>query len=809
MSLKARAFIATFIFAGFAVLGYAGWQFHTHDLLRFLCYLGIAVLASGMKVRLPGIMGTMSVNFLFILLCVIELGFGETAVIGTVASLVQYFWKSRSRPKTVQVAFNLSAIAVPTLATYAVYHGPLAQTFHIGKPLLLVAAASTYFFLNTITIAMVISLTEHKQLRKIWKECYFWSFPYYLVGGGIAGVVSWFNRLIGWELSLLIVPTVYLIYRSYSLYLGKLEHEKRHVEEIASLHLRTIEALALAIEAKDHTTHDHLRRVQLYAVEIAKELGISEEEQEALRAAALLHDIGKLAVPEHIISKPGRLTPEEFDKLKIHPMVGAEILERVQFPYPVAPIVRSHHEKWDGRGYPEGLKGEQIPMGARILAAVDCLDALASDRQYRRAMPLDRAMQQVVSESGTSFDPRIVEVLKRKYVDLEKMAQAQCYQLQSTRPLVHVRVDTPVQPARGFQQVATSMPVEESFLNSIAAARQEAQTLFELSHDLGNSLSLDETLSVLSLRLKKLVPYDSIAIYIRKNDRLVPAHVTGDNFRLFSSLEIPLGQGLSGWVAENRTPIINGNPSVEPGYLDDESKFSTLRSALAVPLDGLSGVIGVLALYKAETDAFTKDHLRILLAISSKVGLAMENALKYEQAENSAVTDYLTGLPNARSLFMHLDRELARCKRTNTSVAVMVCDIDGFKQINDRFGHLEGNKVLRTFAHSLRSVCREYDYVARMGGDEFVVIAPGLKREAAQDKTKHLNELAVEAGRYVCGEDILSLSVGTAFYAEDGLDAEQLLAEADRRMYNIKQSHHQQLRVATLARVAVQPLTVN
>ena len=284
-----------------------------------------------------------------------------------------------------------------------------------------------------------------------------------------------------------------------------------------------------------------------------------------------------------------------------------------------------------------------------------------------------------------------------------------------------------------------------------------------------------------------MVPYDAIAIYIRREAELIPEYVNGDNYRLFSSLRIPVGQGLSGWVAHNRKPIINGNPSVEPGYLNDPSKFSTLRSALAVPLEGISGVIGVLALYRGERDAFTSDHLRILLAVSGKMALSIENALKYQQAEDSATTDYLTGLPNARSLFLQLDRELARCKRDNLALTVMVSDMDGFKQINDRFGHLEGNRVLRLFAQALKDGCREYDYVARMGGDEFVVIAPGLTADAAGMKAEQLRAMAQQAGNEVCGEDILSLSVGRALYPEDGNDAEQLLAEADRRMYLEKQ----------------------
>jgi len=787
LTLHAKMFVGLIVTAGTSVLLYGAIHQTSKNIAEFICYLGIGILASRMKVNLPGITGTMSVNFLFVLLGILELSFSETLILGCVSILVQSLYPDR--PNALQVTFNVCSGAFSTAVAYAVYHHPLFNQLVDNQALLLGLAACTYFVANTGSIATVISLTEGKRLKKIIVECYFWSFPYYLVGAGIAGVIGWFNRTFYWETSLLLVPAIYVIYRSYRLYLGKLEDEKRHVEEMASLHLRTIEALALAIEAKDQTTHDHLQRVRVYAVEVAKELGVSPDEMQAVHAAALLHDIGKLAVPEHIISKPGRLTLEEFEKMKIHPVVGAEILQRVRFPYPVVPIVRAHHEKWDGSGYPAGLKGTEIPIGARILSAVDYLDALASDRQYRRALPLDEVMQRLGAESGKSFDPKVVDILKKRYVSLEKMALAQFGG--ETNPLLstEVKVERGLAPAAGFENAAVKEGLghEATFLSSIAAARQEAQTLFELSQDLGASLSLVETLSVFSIKLRSLVPYDAIAIYVRRNDELIPEYVNGDNFRLFSSLRIPLGQGLSGWVAHNKKPIINGNPSVEPGYLNDPTKFSTLRSALAIPLEGVAGVIGVLALYRGERDAFTSDHLRILLAISSKMALAIENALKYQQAENSATTDYLTGLPNARSLFLQLDRELARCKRDNSTLTVMVGDMDGFKQINDRFGHLEGNRVLRLFAQALKESCREYDYVARMGGDEFVVIAPGLPADASIKKAYQLRELAKQAGFEVCGEEILSLSVGQAMYPEDGKDAEEILAEADRRMYMEKQ----------------------
>jgi diguanylate cyclase (GGDEF)-like protein/putative nucleotidyltransferase with HDIG domain len=787
MTPGAKVFISLVVVAGTCVLLYGAIEPTSRNIAQFICYLLIAILASRLKVNLPGITGTMSVNFLFILLGVLELSFAETLVLGTAAILVQCFY--RDRPSAIQVTFNICASAFSIAVAYGVYHLALVRWQMTNHPLMLVVAASTYFAANTGSIATVISLTEGKSLKKIWVECYFWSLPYYLVGAGFAGMVGWFNRQFGWQTSLLVVPVIYLIYRSYRLYLGKLEDEKRHVEEMSDLHLRTIEALALAIEAKDHTTHDHLQRVRVYAIEVAKELGVTPAEMEALNAASLLHDIGKLAVPEHIISKPGRLTPEEFEKMKIHPVIGAEILERVRFPYPVVPIVRAHHEKWDGTGYPFGIRGEEIPVGARILSAVDFLDALASDRQYRRALPLEEVMQRLGEESGKSFDPKVVDILQKRYLKLEKLVESQFGHEVASILSTDVKVERGLAPAAGFEDITVKdAPGQEAtFLSSIAAARQEAQTLFELSQDLGASLSLGETLSVFSVKLRRLVPYDAIAIYVRRGTELIPEYVNGDNFRLFASLRIPLGQGLSGWVAQNKKPIINGNPSVEPGYLNDPTKFSTLRSGMAIPLEGLAGVVGVLALYHAERDAFTSDHLRILLAISSKMALAIENALKYEQAESSATTDYLTGLPNARSLFLQLDRELARCKRDTSALTVMVCDMDGFKQINDRFGHIEGNRVLRLFAQALKESCREYDYVARMGGDEFVVVAPGLPPEAAAKKAEQLRDLAKQAGKEVCREDILSLSVGQALYPEDGRDAEELLAEADRRMYLEKQ----------------------
>ena len=803
MSFRTKLFIGVTAALGASAMLHSLWHWQSVDLTRFACYLLVAVIASGLKIQLPGLDGTMSVNFLFILLSVLELNLPETLILGCTATLAQCLFGTRQKLVPIKIVFNVfSMMANAIVLSYFAYHD-LQRVLGAGTLPLLIITALVFFVANTVPVAVIISLTEGKRAHKVWAECHFWSFPFYMVGAAVVFAVGFISKQVGWQTSLLVLPLVYWVYRSYHLYLAKLatekkqvEIEKRNAEDVVSLHLRTIESLALAIEAKDHTSHQHLQRVRVFAVEVAKELGLPEDEIEALRAAALLHDIGKLAIPEHIINKPGRLSPEEFEKMKIHTVVGSEILQRVAFPYPVAPIVRSHHERWDGTGYPDALKGEQIPKGARVLAAVDCLDALASHRQYRNAMSLDAAMEKVASMSGSAFEPRIVEVLKRRYRELEKMVQSDSVSATADEAALpastDIRVEPGVEPAGGFEP---SLPIQSSaneadFLTSIASARQEAQTMFELSQDLGNSLSLGETLSVLSIRLRKMIPYDSMAVFLLKENRLVPELVSGDNFRLLSSLNIGLGEGLCGWVAEKRKPIVNGNPEAEAGYVSDPAKFTTLRSTLAVPLEGLNGVVGVLAMYRTDLDAFSADHLRILLAVSSKIALSVENALKYQQAEDSATTDYLTGLPNARSLFVHLSRELARCRRTGTTLAVMVCDLDNFKQINDLHGHLEGDNLLKDFAGHLKESCRGYDYVARMGGDEFVIVAPGLSQEASNEKASRLNQLAIESGKKITGRNLVALSVGTAFCPEDSFDVERLLAEADRRMYSMKKIHH-------------------
>jgi len=585
----------------------ANW--HSSDPVRLLSFALATAFGSMLKLRLPGVRGMVSVSALFILVGIVNLNLPEALLVGALSMLVQCTWRTSSRPKLVQTAFNISVLTIAVFITAMVFD---YSHRHFLEPVSLGLLALTYFFFNTFPIALIIGFTEGQRVVKVWSGQR-WLLPYYVAGASMAWLIETVPRAIQWELPLICLPLVYLVHRSNRAHVSQMEQERTHMAAMNGLHLRTIEALALAIDAKDHTTHDHLQRVQLYAVEIGKDLGLSQQELEALTAAAVLHDIGKLAVPESIISKPGKLTRSEFEKMKIHPVVGAEILERVEFPYPVVPIVRSHHEKWDGSGYPHGLKGNEIPIGARILSAVDCLDALASDRQYRRALPLDEAMARVASEAGTAFDPAVVRALQARYRELEARAKS----VHATPPpslSVDIKITRGSAPAAGFEAEA---PVEVAPpANPVALARashrKKEQSVTSMPATGLCSLHWEEALMVASTRIQRFVAYDAIAL-CSCDDKLVQAKFVGGADRgVLADLEVPLGEGLLGWVADVGKPILNGNPAVEPGYVKSERGLS---SALALPLVNAGRVVGVLALYRRERDAFAAEELVSLLEL--------------------------------------------------------------------------------------------------------------------------------------------------------------------------------------------------
>ncbi len=631
MSGRAKAFVAFVVVVGTTNLFATIPTWRPDDFLSFLIYFLLAILAAGWKLYLPGVTGTITVGFCFVFIGIVSLSLPQVLITGCVAVAIQYFWHAKGRLRPFQLLFNIANTSIAITCSFRIFHSPLLRRLPLEWPVDLAVLACCYFLASTLPVAAAIALTEGKSIQQVWRGCYCWVFPYYLVAAATAGLVEIARHYLGWQSAMLVIPAIYLVYRSYRLYLGRLESEAVHAKETAALHLRTIESLALAIEAKDRTTHEHLQRVQVYAIEIGKELQLSESELEALRTASILHDIGKIAVPEHILCKPGKLTPEEFQKIKIHPVVGAEILARAQFPYPVVPIVRSHHEKWDGSGYPDGLTGEKIPIGARILSAVDCLDALASDRQYRRALPLDKAMDIVAEQAHKAFDPKIVAILQKRYIELERIARGSPSETLSLS--TNIDIWRGAAPDAGFEKAGDpDLPVKgherpDRLLKRLQALEQRS-----------NSIPSYELFGLVVTCIYQAVQYDAIVVYARRGSSLVPEFAFGVHNMHLLSLKIPVGQGMSGWVAANFKPILNGNPSVDYAMLASDTIRPKLNSALSVPLGTDQEVTGVVTLLREGADAFSQSELQQVSAARFLIGRICEAASNKNGEGASTVT---------------------------------------------------------------------------------------------------------------------------------------------------------------------------
>lgn len=791
MSTQALVYVAAVCLVGLASLVDGLQRTGVVWTFEFTILLISGLVASTVRVTIPGITGSYSANFIVLIYGLGRLDKGQLLLIAALSMLVQTL-RTRFSIHPLQLLFNVLGICVVTELARVSYSSDLAEKYLASNSLLrLGLAAGVYYLANTMLTAAAIGFTERKPLFEIWRRGYAWSFSYYFLGASVARMVEQF----GLEAILVVTPLAYVLFVSFRLQIEQREQEKqkaesmqrhaedlqRYAEEVAAIHLRTIEALALAIEAKDDTTHDHLQRVQVYALEVGRELGLSDDELKALEAASFLHDIGKIAVPDYIISKPGKLTPEEFEKMKVHPVVGAEILESVGFPYPVVPIVRAHHEKWDGRGYPYGLKGEEIPIGARILSAVDCLDALASHRQYRPALPIDKAMEIVLSESGKAYDPRVVEVIHRRFHELEMMAKAAVSALEPGPKLSkEIKIVAGEAPAAGFQQSARDSQAKRYHWTP--------EMTEEMFAGLSTTLELPKLYEILETHIRKMLPCDCLAIYLRHGERLIPAYVQGEDSELFASLEIPMGQGLSGWVAENRKALLNGNPAVEPGYLNDPSRFTMLRSGLAVPLVADDIAMGVIALYSSDRDAYHSDHLRLMQTIGPRFSTFLHNALHFNSMKARNLVDEITGLPNSAALFPRLDEEIARSRRTGAPLAVLAADLNQFARVNTRFGRAEGDRLLRSLGSLLRAGCREYDTVARTGDDQFTIILPGCAPEAVQIRIDKITASVDALALAELGVDspLLSLTIGAASMPADGSDAETLMALAEKRLHLVR-----------------------
>jgi diguanylate cyclase (GGDEF)-like protein/putative nucleotidyltransferase with HDIG domain len=602
----------------------------------------------------------------------------------------------------------------------------------------------------------------------------------------------------------LILALVHLLYRFNEKQVHEVSRSQteklKYIEEIADLHMNTIESLAIAIDAKDQTTHGHVRRTQIYATEMGKLLRVSDSELRALVAGALLHDIGKLAVPEYILNKPGKLTEAEFAKMKIHPTVGGDILKRVNFPYPVEDIVRYHHEKWDGSGYPRGLRAEQIPLVARIISVVDFYDATRCDRPYRKGMKREDSLALLQKMSGSSFDPRVVALFVEHVIEFDRLIGHEDIGEQVASENIDLK--NKARPDAGLASDVLGTPDTEQGFRSITQAQREVFALHEIAQTIGSSLNMHDTVTLVSNKLRAIVPFDTCVIFIvdDRSGKAIAMHVVGDHDDLFRLRRLNIGDGITGWVIANARSMCNSSPELDLVGLNDDIARS-YRGVLVSPLIREDGAFGAISLYSKGRTSYTTEHVRLLESVAQHAASALNNAITFEKTKESALTDQLTELPNSRGFYMMLEQRLAECQRLGReSLSLISMDLDDFKQINDQWGHAIGDRLLSSVAHVIRKELRQMDILSRYAGDEFVAIMPMASQSMAEGICERIrkavadHKFSVRPGKTV---DV-AISMGIACFPDDGETTEELLTFASRNMQRDKHTRKNLHNLATM-----------
>jgi len=604
-----RLYVCAVIAIGAAIIVDSVHTVVAHHLTpQWLTLAALTLLSGSATVRLPSVPATISISETFVFTSVLLFGAEAGATIVALDGLIISAWFATKKREPYRIAFNMAAPATSIWAAAQVYFSfpgiePLVSSSGVSIDQLvipLLAFTVSHFFLNSWLIALAVHFETSRKTLDIWRRDFLWLSLNYFGGASVSALLVVYTRDINVAYLGIIVPLLLILYFTFRIPMARVEDANRHLKKLNTLHLSTIETLAHAIDAKDQVTHGHIRRVQLFAVELARNLGISDPDQlKAIEASALLHDMGKLAVPEHILNKPGRLTPAEFDKMKLHASIGADILSSIEFPYPVVPIVRHHHENWDGSGYPEGLAGVDIPIGARILSVVDCFDALTSDRPYRPRMSTADALDILRARRGSMYDPLIVDA----FIALQ--------------PKLSIE-EKPSTTSTAVAEQRASVESPEAFngrprLDAIDAYRLQEVLL------LSRRRPWSDVADLVMTRIASAARATACAIYIHDetSDELVLHSAVGSAQALRIGARMRVGEGVAGWAAAQKRPVLNGHAAIELSALGEAS--AELRTVLAVPVFASERVCGVLCVYRDTQDGFSSEHQTLLHSVAQQL----------------------------------------------------------------------------------------------------------------------------------------------------------------------------------------------
>jgi putative nucleotidyltransferase with HDIG domain len=774
----ARVYVWTIALLGLCAIAHSAYALYSDTIGWNWFILAVLTLISGSAtVKLPSVPATISISETFVFTSVLL--FGPAAGTLTVAldALVISLWLARRGHPVYRLVFNICALPASLwVGAHAFYLiadaeplSKLSSPVPIGALLVpLFVFTIIYYLLNSWLIAFAISLEKRLSPFFVWKDNFAWLSLNYFGGASVAALLATYTRNIDYTYLAFVLPLLAVLYLTFSMSMGRVQDANKHLRELNSLYMSTIETLAMAIDAKDQITHGHIRRVQHFAIGLARALGVKDSEQiKAIEAASLLHDMGKLAVPEYILNKPGSLTPAEFEKMKLHASVGADILSAIDFPYPVVPIVRHHHESWNGTGYPDGLAGSQIPIGARILSVVDCFDALTSDRPYRPRLADADAIKILMNRRGTMYDPLIVDTFIQVYRDIApSMAD----------PLMNHKES----PSTFARHLSFAEDRQSGLgLDNITSSTEETLVLYELARNLVGDLDLGTVAGLISNHTRRIVPASTCVIYAydASLDELHCVHAAGESAVNFTGLRISRGQRLTGWVAANKQTIVNSDPVLDLGEAA-RSMRPRLRSCLSTPLLVDTDLIGVLTLYSPQADAFTEDHGRVIEAVAKQASPTLRQTIAVKPARQFDVTDRLAGLPNKQQLRKFIQAEVSM-EGTRSPLSLILVSLQPGLGDSDPNG-----AGLSRIIDAIRSGLREGDILFRCAQNELVVLLTQTDADAA------LGSLASIAGKIsdslralpTFHKALQGVSLGCASAPGDGLNADDLLDGARRRI---------------------------
>ena len=590
---------------------------------QWLLFAACGILTGSFTINIASVGASIAVADTFFIAMALLFGPGAATVAIAVDTGV-LSWRKRHRWD--RIAFNTVA---PALSIWVAAHGffllakaqPLGQGGPEAATVIgpLFAMTTVYFLLNSGLTAVAIGIEISQSPFRVWRAHFMWLSIGYLAAASIAFCFILLGQMVSLGAIVIVLPVLAVFHLTLRSSFGRIEDAQRHLGDLDRLYLSTIETLAMAIDAKDDVTHSHVRRVQAYAVGLAQALGVTEEKEiKAIKASALLHDTGKLAVPEHILNKPGKLTPSEFEKMKLHVDVGADILSLVEFPYPVVPIVRCHHENWDGSGYPRGVKGEDIPIGARILSVVDCYDALTSDRPYRRAMTEEAALAILRERSGTMYDPRVVDAFVQVYrtIELGDADSAEQREVMGRIAASRASVVAAPEPAPPLPPAATT-----------AGASRDVLAFVSLARIATGDASTTDVLALSSSLIADLMPDVTGAWYLLDagRTRLTAIDAFGPAAHVVRGRSIMVGERLTGWVAATRQSVGNSEAALDLEAHADVAMPPLVRCT-SVPLLMGETLIGALTLYSSAHEAFDENRGRLVQMIAPHIASAINAA---------------------------------------------------------------------------------------------------------------------------------------------------------------------------------------